>query len=195
MQPSCNTRVAYPRIVGVTHMAAMRFVAFPRQWEEVNKIDCEVIPTNKEVWIHVDIEEWVPPPLDIHYLELQNSFFKITMISHAQVAMSLPVTKNPMSWVWRKLSSNVLISTKLSEFMKVVEIAHIQVLGSVENERTFSSLSFLKSKLRNQLTWSRLGGMHVCTRLLHIEHIPLPSNNFKLKWLEGSLWRGRVDEF
>lgn len=40
---------------------------------------------------------------------------------------------------------------KLYEFMKVVEIAHVQVLGSVEDERTFNSF-FIKSKLRNQLT-------------------------------------------
>jgi hypothetical protein len=38
---------------------------------------------------------------------------------------------------------------KLSKFMKVVEFAHVQVLGSVEDERTFSPLLFLKSKLRN----------------------------------------------
>ena len=99
-----------------------------------------------------DAEEWVPPPLDIRNLELQSSFFKITMISNAQAAMALPMTENPMSRLWRKLSSNALISAKLSEFMKVAEIAHVQVLGSVEDERTFSSLSFLKSKLRNRLT-------------------------------------------
>jgi hypothetical protein len=113
--------------------------------------------TAKKLWVHVDAkteddEEWVLPPLDICNLELQSSFLKITMISNAQAAMALPMTENPMSQLWRKLSSNALISAKLSEFMKVAEIAHVQVLGSVEDERTFSSLSFLKSKLRNRLT-------------------------------------------
>jgi hypothetical protein len=100
----------------------------------------------------IDTEEWVPPPLNIRNLELQSSFFKITMISSTQVAMSLPMTKNPLSWLWPKLSSSVLISTKLLEFMKDVEIGHVQVLESVENERTFSSLLFLKNKLRKWLT-------------------------------------------
>ena len=36
--------------------------------------------------------------------------------------------------------------------MKVVEIAHVQVSTNVEDERTCSSLSFLKSKVRNLLT-------------------------------------------
>ena len=36
--------------------------------------------------------------------------------------------------------------------MKLAEIAYIQVLGSVEDERTFSTLSFIKNRLRNRLT-------------------------------------------
>ena len=36
--------------------------------------------------------------------------------------------------------------------MKVVEIAYVQVLGSVEDERTFNTLSFIKNRLRNSLT-------------------------------------------
>jgi hypothetical protein len=112
----------------------------------------------------IDTEEWVPPPLDIRNLELQSSFFKITMISSTQAAMSLPMTKNPLPWLWPKLSSNVLISTKLLEFMKDVEIAHVQVLESVENERTFSSLLFLKEQVEEvAYNSSRLGGLHVCT--------------------------------
>ena len=111
----------------------------------------------KKLWVHVDIEyedveEWVPPPLDVRNLELQGSFFKTTMISYTQATISLPMTENLMFHLWHKLSSNALMLMELLEFMKVVEIAHVQVLGSVEDERTFNSLSFLKSKLRNQLT-------------------------------------------
>ena len=36
--------------------------------------------------------------------------------------------------------------------MEVVEIAHIQVLGSVEDKRTFSTLPHLKIKLRDRFT-------------------------------------------
>lgn len=78
-----------------------------------------------------DAKEWVPPPLDILNLELQNSSFKITMILFAQITMSLPMTKNTMSQLWGKVSSNAFISSKLFEFMKVTKIAHIQVLDNV----------------------------------------------------------------
>lgn len=113
--------------------------------------------TTKKLWVHVDIEtedikESVPPTLDIRNIELQSSFFKTNIILNTQGAMSLLMTVNPISWLWRKFSSNAYISMKLSKFMKVVEFAHVQVLGSVEDIRTFSPLSFLRSKLRNLLT-------------------------------------------
>jgi hypothetical protein len=46
-----------------------------------------------------------------------------------------------------------LLSTKVLGYPKVAQVAHLQVLGKVEDERTFRMMSFLKSKLRNhQLT-------------------------------------------
>jgi len=36
---------------------------------------------------------------------------------------------------------------KLNEYNKLVDIAMVQVLGFVEDERTFNNLSFMKSKL------------------------------------------------
>ncbi len=39
----------------------------------------------------------------------------------------------------------------LFEFMQLAELAIVQVIGSVEDERTFSTLTFMKSKLQNWL--------------------------------------------
>jgi hypothetical protein len=44
---------------------------------------------------------------------------------------------NPLSKLWNKLSSNALLSVHLSEFMKVVKLVAIQIMGSVEDERLF----------------------------------------------------------
>jgi hypothetical protein len=41
---------------------------------------------------------------------------------------------------------------KLSEWLKLVELSMAMVLGSVEDEQCFSTLSFTKNKLNNQLT-------------------------------------------
>jgi hypothetical protein len=75
------------------------------------------------------------------------------MKSNAKSAMEEPHDMNPVTNLWTKLGSNALLLSRLSEYMKVANIAVIAVLGSVEDERTFSMLKFMKSKL-----WNRLGG-------------------------------------
>jgi hypothetical protein len=44
------------------------------------------------------------------------------------------------------------IHKMLLEYLKLVQLAIIMVLGSVEDGMTFSNVNFLKSKLWNQLT-------------------------------------------
>lgn len=89
------------------------YITYPRQCTTTFKT---FYGASKKLWVYVDVEtadveEWVPPPLDIYNLELQSSFFKIDMILNAQVAVSLPMIENPMSCLWHKLPSN---HTKLS---------------------------------------------------------------------------------
>jgi hypothetical protein len=45
-----------------------------------------------------------------------------------------------------------ILKLKMFELFKLVELVIVMVLGSVEDERTFSTLTFMKSKLRNRLT-------------------------------------------
>jgi len=40
---------------------------------------------------------------------------------------------------------------EFSEFFKLAKMALVHILGNVEDECTFSTLNFLKSKLRNNL--------------------------------------------
>jgi hypothetical protein len=47
------------------------------------------------------------------------------------------------------LASNVIVADKLSEYLKLVELAIVMVLGNVEDKRNFSNVNFLKSKLWN----------------------------------------------
>jgi hypothetical protein len=50
------------------------------------------------------------------------------------------------------LASNVVLAQKLLEFLKLVQIAIVMVVGSVEDEKTLSIVRFMKSKLGNCLT-------------------------------------------
>jgi hypothetical protein len=51
--------------------------------------------------------------------------------------------------MWLKLQSFPLLILELNEYMKVIEIVMVEVLGSMEDERTFKNLAFMKSKLHN----------------------------------------------
>ena len=93
----------------------------------------------------------VSEPLDARALDVQASLFKLTMKSNAKSAMEEPHDMNPVTKLWTKLGSNALLLSRLSEYMKVTNIAVTAVLGSVEDEQTFSTLKFMKSKVRNRL--------------------------------------------
>lgn len=58
-------------------------------------------------------------------------------------------TINPLTKLWRVVENSGMLSDGLSEYIKLAEIAVVLVLGSMEDERNFSTLSFMKDKLRN----------------------------------------------
>ena len=73
------------------------------------------------------------------------------MKSNADKMLEPPYNVNHVKKLWQKLGCNGLLLSKLSEFMRLVEIAITTVLDSVKDERTFSSLKFIKSRLRSRL--------------------------------------------
>ncbi len=58
---------------------------------------------------------------------------------------------NLVSRLWEKLTSNVVLWAHLFEFMMVAELAMVQIMGSIEDERTFLTLTFMKTRLWNRL--------------------------------------------
>jgi hypothetical protein len=55
---------------------------------------------------------------------------------------------NLISRLWKKIHSFIILIEKL---IKLAKIAMLQVLESIEYERTFNNLSYMKNKLQNQL--------------------------------------------
>jgi hypothetical protein len=107
-------------------------------------------------------------------LDIQQSLFKVTMKAQAKGCMLPPFDKNPFTRLWDKnpftrVSSSVVLTKMIPEYLKLAEIGCAFVLGSVEDERTFSSLKFLKSCLRNRLEDKlplvvRMHGQNFCTQ-------------------------------
>jgi hypothetical protein len=46
---------------------------------------------------------------------------------------------------------NVILNNRIFEYMKLIELAIVVVLRNVDDKHTFSTINFMKSKLKNQL--------------------------------------------
>jgi hypothetical protein len=85
-------------------------------------------------------------------LNMQASLFKQCMRENVVCMLKRPFTINPVTRMWLSIDGNSFLRHSLSEYLKVVEIGIAIVLGSVQDERTFSTVSFLKNKVCNRLT-------------------------------------------
>jgi hypothetical protein len=71
------------------------------------------------------------------------------MKSNAKVALGLPNNINLLTKMWRLISNFVVLSCNSSEYVKLVEIDRLQMLGLVEDEWVFNDLNFIKTKIQN----------------------------------------------
>ena len=92
---------------------------------------------------------------------MQVVLFKLIVKRHAAKAMEEPNSSNLVTKMWQKLGCNAFLLSKLNEYMKLAKIVVTAVLGSCKDERTFSTLSFMKSKFWNQLH----GNLDTCIQL------------------------------
>jgi hypothetical protein len=69
----------------------------------------------------------------------------MTMKNQAIVAMQLPLDINPSTQLWHTISSSRILCHNLPKYFKLAKIGSILVLGTMEDERCFSTLNFLKS--------------------------------------------------
>jgi hypothetical protein len=74
------------------------------------------------------------------------------MKANLAVVLEKPITVNPLTKLWRALSMSIVLKKYFPKWFKVVVLAAVQVLSSMEDERIFSTISFSKLKLRNCLS-------------------------------------------
>jgi hypothetical protein len=82
------------------------------------------------------------------------------MQNQAQFAMLPPHDYNLATHLWERLGSSVILNHHLSEWFKLTKLCMVMVLGSMEDECTFSSLAFIKtsSKIALLCIWTLLFG-------------------------------------
>jgi hypothetical protein len=74
------------------------------------------------------------------------------MQNHVQAAMLSPHDYNPTTRLWVKFGIRGILNHQLYEWFSMAKICTVMVLDNMEDEWTFSNLSFMKSKFRNHLT-------------------------------------------
>jgi len=81
-------------------------------------------------------------------LDAQQGMFILCMKNNPKVAMEPPFDLNPLTQIWKRINASRVFMHSFLKYLKLAEMAIVHILGSVEDERCFSSLAFLKNKLR-----------------------------------------------
>jgi hypothetical protein len=77
---------------------------------------------------------WVPKVLLMSSLNIEQSMFKLAMKSNACVVIAKPIDVNPLTHLWCIFLASRLLTCSFLEYVKLIEIAMVQVLGNVKDE-------------------------------------------------------------
>ncbi|KAJ9524206.1 hypothetical protein QJQ45_004989 [Haematococcus lacustris] len=133
--------------------------------------------------------------LDQHKLSAQQSAFVEVMRCQAEHRVELSsAAANPAeetTKLWHYLDGQPITKADIPEYMKLAELALVMTPGSVEEERMFSAMAYLKDDTRNRLQECHL---NVCARVSSSKQFELetfPVERVINKWLNDAALRGR----
>ena len=100
-------------------------------------------------------------------IDVQSSFFKMSTRSICMWAVEIFGDLSLVTIIWQKLSMNALMASRLYEFHKLAKRIVVKNMGTIEDERVFSTMSFMKTKLRIKLVQPlRFDSAHVWSKPL-----------------------------
>ncbi|KAJ9506477.1 hypothetical protein QJQ45_019466 [Haematococcus lacustris] len=136
-----------------------------------------------------------PALLDQQKLSAQQSAFVEVMRCQAEHRVELSSTAaNPAketTKLWRYLAGQSITKADILEYIKLAELALVMTPGSVEEERMFSAMAYLKDDTHNRLQECHL---NVCARVFSSNQFDLdtfPDERAISKWLDNAAVRGR----
>lgn len=128
------------------------------------------------------------PLLDAQNLNDQSVLFVLTMKNQSKAVMESEAG-GKLTTLWKKATQNPQLAAEIFEFVKLANIGIVLILGSVEDERTFSRLEYVKNLKRNRLDTH----LDVCLRLFEQNLYTLENFPYQLgigSWCNAST-RGR----
>ncbi|KAJ9518369.1 hypothetical protein QJQ45_010304 [Haematococcus lacustris] len=133
--------------------------------------------------------------LDQQKLSAQQSAFVEVMRCQAEHRVELSSSAaNPAketTKLWRYLAGQPITKADILEYIKLAELALVMTPGSVEEERMFSAMAYLKDDTRNRLQECHL---NVCARVFssnQFDQDTFPDERAISKWLDNAAVRGR----
>jgi hypothetical protein len=75
---------------------------------------------------------------------------------------------NPLTKIWQLVTTSHILITNFPKYVKLVELAMVQMVGNMEDEFFFSFMAFMKSKLHNRLTTQLLFVVWMFTQRFYI---------------------------
>ncbi len=127
-----------------------------------------------------------PSILSLEAMNLQQNIFKCTMKANVFIAMEPPFHVNLFNRLQRTLSISQVLKNSFLKFFKLAKIAAIQILGSVEDEHTFSTFSFMESSCEIVVwTFCNYYG-HVFPTFLHTRKLSIWCHIWRMEEGKGS---------
>jgi hypothetical protein len=109
--------------------------------------------------------------------------FKLTMKSNTTTCMAPPFDLNPLTKMRHLVTTSRVLSTSFPKYVKLAELVMVYIIGSVEDERFFFTLAFMKSKLHNKLTTHLPLVVHMFSQQLYTLQ-KFPCANYIEQWRE-----------
>ncbi len=130
--------------------------------------------------------------LDEGRLDVSTSFFKNYYTKQpCYIALEPLLPCKPIIGLWFRIAFSSLLHHQLSKYFALVEVAVVMVLKNMEDKCYFPTLSFMKSKLWNQLTTH----LDLVVKIFVYDHYILDAFPFEdaIKDLENNKIRYSID--
>lgn len=123
--------------------------------------------------------------MDGHVLDLQHSFFNMTIATNNEPIVKEDYIINTIIWMWAKIISRSILECKFLEFKKLVETTCVQVFEIMEDGCSFLVVVVMKNKLKNYLIYH----LDMCIHFyVHIFYI-IENSFLKRPSLNGGTWK------
>jgi hypothetical protein len=91
----------------------------------------------------------------------------LTMKLNVTTCMAPPFDTNPLTIMWCLVTTSHVLVCTFPKYVKLVEMAMVQIVSNVKDEHYFYMLAFMKSKFCNKLTTHAPCCLDVCKIVLH----------------------------